>query len=428
MIIKNYKNLAVTETRKKSLQIVEAGLAAIKTPTIIKKSIQLKGNQLKIKNKNFDIKDIDRIFLVAIGKCSFDAVPILEKLLGSRLTGGIALDVKKPPKFRKVIGLQGTHPMPSEENILATKKIINSLIKLNAKDLVIFIISGGGSTLLCLPPSGNSKEEATLLQSLFETGAPIREVNTVRKHISLARGGQLSRFAYPAKIISLIFSDVPGDDISFVASGPTLKDTTTIQDAQKVVLKYNLLAKSGLKKLNFIETPKEDKYFEKTENIILASNKDALNAMSKKAEELGYKSRICSYCLAGEAKIAGQEIIKTLSSSPQKTAFLYGGETTVTVKTKLKGGRSQELALAGLLKLKNGQTLVAFASDGKDNTDFAGAICDIITIEKTKKSKLDPKKFLDSNNSYDFFRKIGDFLLTGQTGSNVSDLVIALKE
>ena len=428
MIVKNYQDLATTEVRKKSLQIVEAGLSAIKTPQIIKESIHLSGNKLNIKRKIFNIEKFKQIFVVAVGKCSFNSIPVLEDILGKKLTGGIALDVKKPPRFKKVKGYQGTHPMPSQKNIVAANKIVKFLEKLVKDDLVLFLISGGGSTLLCLPDGEKSfKKEATILKILFESGAPIRDINTIRKHISLARGGHLAKYAHPAKIISLIFSDIPGDDLGFVASGPTIKDTTTTKDAERIFKKHNILKKSGLKTCNLIETPKNEKYFEETTNIALASNRDALQAMAKKAGELGYKSRICDYCLAGEAKIAGQSIIEALSSSPSKTVLLYGGETTVTVKSRLKGGRSQELALGALKKIKRGQILVAFASDGRDNTDFAGAICDIITLEKARKLKLNSEKFLDSSNSYDFFKRTGDFILTGPTGSNVSDLVIAIK-
>ncbi len=429
MKIKNYKELATTESRKMALEIAEAGLAAIDTETVINKEIRLEKEILFIKDEKIPLKDLNRILIAAIGKCAFDAALTLEKILGNHLTAGIAIDVKESPEFKKIKGFKGTHPFPSEDNAKATKELVNSLKDLKENDLVIFIISGGGSTLLYLPENENCAKEAEIVQNLFKASTPIKEVNTIRKHLSLARGGFLAKYAYPAKVVSLIFSDVPDNDIQFIASGPTVKDSTTVEDAK------NILAKSGVPnicdiegKCCLVETPKEDKYFEKIKNITLVSNKTALSAMADKARKLGLEPKIITSELTGEARDVAEQIIGELDGYPPKTVLLYGGETTVTVKVKGKGGRNLEVALSALQFVKPGQTIMTIASDGKDNTDYAGAICDIMTKRRAEELGLDPKKYLDENANYDFFSKAGNYLQTGNTGSNVSDLTISIKE
>jgi glycerate-2-kinase len=429
MKIKNHKELATTESRKMALEIAEAGLAAIDTETVINKEIRLEKESLFIKEEEIPLKGLNRIIVAGVGKCAFDAALTLEKILGDHLTAGIAIDVKEPPEFKKIKGFKGTHPFPSEDNTKATKELVNSLKDLKENDLVIFIISGGGSTLLYLPENENCAKEAEIVQSLFKTSTPIKEVNTIRKHLSLARGGFLAKYAYPAKVISLIFSDVPNNDIQFIASGPTVKDSTTIDDAK------NILSKSGVPdicdvegKCCLVETPKEDKYFDKVKNITLVSNKIALAAMADKARKLGLEPKIVTSELTGEARDVAEKIIEELDGYPSKTALLYGGETTVTVKVKGKGGRNLEVALSALQFIKQGQTITTIASDGRDNTDYAGAICDIITKRRAEELNLDPKKYLDNNANYDFFSKAGNYLQTGNTGSNVSDLTILIKE
>ena len=426
MKIKNFQELATTENRKQILQIAEAGLEAIDTEKVIQKNIQIKGEQLIIKDEKFSLKNVKRILVVGIGKCSLEAADALEKIMGEKISGGAVIDIHEG-SLKRIKAYIGDHPFPTQRNIDNTKEIINLLSDTNENDLVIFIISGGGSTLLCQPKDLTCVDETQILKCLFESGADIQQINTIRKHISLARGGYLAKYAYPAQVISLIFSDVPGDDLEFIASGPTIKDTTTITDAMKIIADYNIENRCSLVKITLVETPKEDKYFKKVKNILLVSNKTALEAMGQKAGEFGFIPRICTTCLQGEAREVGVQIVKELEKENSKTALLYGGETTVTIKVKGKGGRNLELGLSALGVLKEGITVVPIASDGWDNTDFAGAICDKITIEKAQKLGLDPGKYLNENQSYSFFSQTGDYLSTGDTGSNVSDLIIAVK-
>ena len=425
MKIKNFRKLAVSEERKKLLKIIEAGLEAIDTKKAISNAVKIEKGKLLIYNHAFSLKNAEKIVVVGIGKCSLEAAAVLEKKLGKRLTGGIVLDVHEG-ELKKIQTYTGDHPLMSPRNIDATKKIIELLSGLTEKDLVIFVISGGGSALLCQPKGFTCIEESAVVDGLIHSGADIYETNTVRKHLSLARGGFLAKYAYPARVVSLIFSDVIGDNLEFVASGPTVKDTTTLEQAKNVLEKYKIYKKIGLSPLNLIETPKDDKYFERVRNILFISNQTALDAMSEKSLEFGYMPRICKNNLSGEARKVAKEIIDELSKEKLGTVLLYGGETTVKIEGRGKGGRNQELSLSGLRYIKDNQLLISVASDGRDNSENAGGICDIITKEMAKKHNLDIEKYLKENNSYDFFAKTGDYLKTGDTGSNVSDIIIAI--
>jgi len=425
MKIKSFKKLAVSEERKKLLNIIEAGLEAIDTKKAITNALKIEKGKLLIYNHSFSLKNAEKIVVVGIGKCSLEAGAVLEKKLGKRLTDGIVLDVHEG-ELKKIQTYTGDHPLMSPRNIDATKKIIELLSGLTEKDLVIFVISGGGSALLCQPKNFTCFQESSVVDALMHSGADIYETNTVRKHLSLARGGFLAKYAYPARVVSLIFSDVIGDNLEFIASGPTVKDTTTLDQAKMVLDKYKIYEKIGLTPLNLIETPKDNKYFERVKNILFVSNQTALDAMSEKSLELGYMPRICRNNLSGEAKDVAKQIIDELSKENLGTVLLYGGETTVKIKGRGKGGRNQEMSLSGLRYIKDNQLLISVASDGRDNSENAGGICDIITKEKAKKLNLDIEKYLKNNNSYEFFDKTGDYLKTGDTGSNVADIIIAI--
>lgn len=426
MIIKNYKELATTPLRKDALEIIDAGLRSINTSETISANVRLTEDALKIDGKEFRLEGIKRIFVVGIGKCAFEAGETLERILGDRLTGGIVLDVHKG-KLHKIKSFAGTHPFMSEINIDITKEIITLLNGLTEKDLVIFVVSGGGSALLCQPNNFTCQDESLIVGCLMKSGVPINELNTVRKHLSLARGGYLAQYAYPAKVVSLIFSDIPGDDLEFVASGPTMKDTTSIEDAERILKKYGVL-KTCAKSITLIETPKDSKYFEKVSNILLISNRTALEAMKNKADELGYEAKIMTTQFSGEARELGPKILGELSKEKSGAVLLYGGESTVTIKKPGKGGRNLEMALAALLEIKTGQLLATVATDGMDNTEYAGALCDERSAADSRKKNLDPKEFIEENRSFEFWEKTGDYLLTGITGSNVSDIIIAICE
>ncbi len=430
MKIKNFNELAVSPLRKAALRIAEAGLAAIDTTRVVESLVRYARNMdmLTVGKQMIPLTGVGRVAVVGIGKCALEGARSLERALGNRLWGGVVLYIGGEGRLKAIQTFKGTHPFPSEQNMQGAARIVDVLKGLQKNDLVLFLVSGGGSTLLCLPQDRQCIEEIVVVRALMRAGASIQEVNTVRKHLSLARGGYLAQYAYPARVISLIFSDVPGDDLQFIASGPTVRDTTTVRQAEKILLKYNVLKTCGIEHCGLVETPKAKKYFMNVRNIIAVSSDTALQAMKAKAKELGFTPVLRARRLVGEAREMGVKIAKELHGAYPKTAFLYGGETTVTVKGNGSGGRNLELALAALHEVREGELIMPVASDGRDNGEFAGAICDTIMKDAARGLQMDSTSYLRENNEYPFFEKVGNYLMTGDTGSNVSDLAVALKQ
>jgi len=340
MIIKNFNELVISGAREKALLILESGLEAIQVDKIIQEAIVLKGNILKIKKIEYNLEKFENIYVIGIGKCAGGAAKELERILGSRITSGIVMDVFKA-NLNRIKSYKGTHPMPSAENVLASTDIINLAKKATKYDLVITIVSGGGSALLCYPNDLECEQGQKLYRACLNTSCDIRELNIARKHISELKGGGLAKMLYPARVLGLIFSDIPGEHCELVASGPTYFDKSDLQDAKHLIKKYKF------PKLRLLETPKDKKYFEKVENICLMSNNNALKAMKEKALELNLKPRILGNNIYGKA----ENIAKSLSNIANKgEVILAGGETNVIVK-KGKGGRNQHLALSSLFLL-----------------------------------------------------------------------------
>ena len=331
---------------------------------------------------------------------------------------------------------QGTHPSPSEQNIKATKKIIELVKSLDKNDLLITFICGGGSALAC---SSEKELRNSILatKELTKTGANITELNTVRKHLSEFKGGGLAKMAYPATVVSLIISDVCGNELSSVASGPTVFDKTTKKDAENILKKYFPHKSVFLSALvrDLRETPKDDKYFKAVKNILFVCNQDAVMAMVKKAEKLGFSVKIHSLALEGEAKNIFSSMIEKIKP---REAIIAAGETTVTMNSELgiksykKGGRNQEAVLGAINNkqsaINNNLAIISFASDAHDNTEAAGAIGDYSTIKKAKKLKLNMEEFLKNYNSFNFFKKTGDLIYAKQKYFNVADLMVVLRK
>ncbi|OGY24094.1 MAG: hypothetical protein A2172_00940 [Candidatus Woykebacteria bacterium RBG_13_40_15] len=422
MIIKNFDQLSINSLRNHALQITEAGFEAIDTETVIKESVKLTNGTLQIKDRQFDLKKFEHIYLIGVGKVAFAAGKALEKMLGNYITDGIVLDVQGG-KLKKLKSLIGTHPLASQKNVLATKEIISLLKKAGREDLILAVISGGSSALLCAPHKISYEKIAEIFEVMTGTGATIEEINIVRKHLSEINGGDLAKLTYPATIISLIFSDVPGDDLDTIGSGPTVLDSSTTADAQALIEKYNVLKEAKLSKVEFTETPKNPIYFEKVANIIVVNSKRAVDAMAKKAAELNYKVSIFSTQVQGEASDAGQ---KLLASAEDKTAVLAAGETTVSIKGDGIGGRNQHLVLSALKHLKEDQVIISADSDGVDHSRFAGAIGDKETVKKAIGKKISIEKYLDNFDSFNFYRVVEDGIETGPLESNVSDFMLVL--
>ncbi len=430
--ITNFESLAENEMRLDALALAEAGYAAIDVGATLIRKLHIENETLHVSGTETDTRTYPlagrRIFFVGVGKCAVAAATTIEKLFGDRITAGIALDVIPPPPLTlsRIETYVGTHPLPGEANERATKRIIALISECREDDLVLMLISGGGSTLLCLnTPPMTHLDESGLFTKLTEQGASIQDINTVRKHASVARGGGLAKAAYPAEVVSLIVSDVPENDIRFIASGPTVRDTSTVADAQAVLVKYQISPASGFA---FIETPKDEKYFERVTNLLFLTNRDALLAMQDEAVRRGYVSTIMSDHVAGEASLIGREILKALHAAPPKTVLLYAGESTVaTGDHSGAGGRNQELALGVIEEINSDELILPLASDGHDNTDHAGAIADTTTRAHAAAHNLSITEYLEAHRSYDFFTTSGDAIFTGYTGSNVSDLIIAIK-
>jgi glycerate-2-kinase len=428
MKIQNFDALATTDARRALLTIAEAGYEAIDTNAVLKKAMKLDGDTLSLAGKDIDLATIEKIVFIAIGKCAVEAGVFAERVLGDRISAGVLVDVKVAPPLAHIKTFCGTHPLPSDENMHAAEAIVAGLAGLTEHDLVIFVISGGGSTLLFLPEDKASREEIPIMQALIDAGATIQEINTIRKHLSYARGGNLAKDAYPARVVSLIFSDVVGDNMEFIASGPTVRDVTTMDDAAAVLAKFDILKKCGLLKCGLIETPKEDKYFTNVSNVLVVSNNHALEAMKAAAAGLGFATEIRASGLTGEADDVGKMIADAIQSAPPRTALLWAGETTVTVRNPAgRGGRNLELCASALRFVVEGEEILSFASDGRDHGAFAGAICDTITKRAAAEAGVDTEAFRLANDTYTLFEKIGNYVMTGDTGSNVSDLIVTLK-
>ncbi len=422
-IIKNYKSLAKDKKRRDILSIIEAGLHSIQPIEVLEKNVSLKDNILFIKNKKYDISQYKRIFILGIGKGSADIADILNERLNGLVTSGDVIDLTLK-KIKNIKVTKGEHPLPTQTNLNFTKGVIEKYSKLKNTDLVITIICGGGSALFEYPSKISKDLLIDISKIMLTSGVPIEEMNTIRKHLSKVKGGQLAELIYPAKIISLIFSDIPGNDLSFIASGPTVKDKTNIADAISIINKFDIQSKLNINLSIFTETPKDNKYFENISNTLMLSNVTALNTMFKKAIKLGYKSTILSDRIQMEARELGEYLIK---KTYQDTVLLGGGESVVTVHGNGKGGRNQEASLASYKYVDKDTVFISIGTDGWDNSDFAGGIMDDITIKDANKLGLVFDDYINNDDSYNFFKKTGDAIITGKLPSNVSDLMIVLK-
>ncbi|HSA84347.1 MAG TPA: DUF4147 domain-containing protein [Patescibacteria group bacterium] len=429
-VIKNYDQLATNENRKVVLQLIEEAFAAITPQHVFAHHFSLQNNSLKIQDKTFDLAKFERIHLVGFGKGSAEMCRIIEDILGDKLTEGFDIDVIDESPFKKIQYTKGTHPLPSQENFDYTETVFEHVTGLNEKDLVIVVTCGGGSVLFEKPHSFSLEEMIKVNKGLLDSGATISEINTIRKHLSKVKAGGFAKSIYPATAINLIFSDVPGNDLSVIASAPLVKDKTSIEEAKTIIKKYDLQTPTAT---DLVETPKDDKYFENVSNILMLSNLTAINAMEKKAKQLGFHCYVMTDRLQGDARILGEKLI---NEAPKGQILLAGGESTIKITGKGNGGRNQALVASALSAIASKQksdphqtvVLVSFDSDGKDFYGYAGALADTDTLKKIDEHHIDVKSFLDDDNSYGLFEKLGDGIDTGKLESNVSDLFIVLKK
>jgi glycerate-2-kinase len=423
-LIRNYRTLATSELRATVLDIFEAGMTAVSTETAIRKQVAVNAGKLRVGKKMYDLANFEKIFVIGCGKASVETARVLEKMLGKKITGGVVIDVRNA-KLQHIKSVAGTHPFPSVRNLKATAEIVALLKRVGPKDLVITIVSGGGSALLFWPHSIRLENYVCVTKNLMRAGATIREMNTVRKHLSALQGGQLVKLAHSATMIGLIFSDVPGDDIGMIASGPTVLDTTTVKDAKRILTKYNVTETCKIVGGDLIETPNDAGVFKKVQNVLVVNNVVAVRAMVEVARKVGFKPRVLSTLLAGEASEVGEMLVKNVKRGE---ALIAAGETTVHVIGRGHGGRNQEVAMGALEKIPVNTVLLAISSDGHDNSVAAGALSDLEVVAKAKKFRLDVKKYLADNNSFEFTKKTGSQVYTGITNINISDLFVVLRK
>jgi len=391
-----------------------------------------------------------RVYVVGGGKATGGMARAAEDVLGRHIAGGvisvpeeIVESVEEGLARVDVVG--ATHPRASEKSVEAGRRIVEVAKSAGEDDVVLALISGGGSALMEYPVEGVTIDDIGEVSiQLMKAGADIVELNTVRKHLSRLKGGWLAKHAYPATVVTLMISDVVGDRMDTIASGPTVPDPTTFADAYRVLEKRGVLGKAPPSVVDYIdkgvkglvpETPKPgDPVFERVHNRIVASNVLSLKAMKAKAEKLGYRALILTSMLEGEAREVGKvaaaiarEIQRTGHPGEPPYVVLAGGETTVTVRGNGRGGRNQELALSAAIKIAGtrGIAIAAVGSDGRDGpTDAAGAVVDGYTVEKAREMGLDPDEFLENNDSYGFFERVGGHVKTGYTGTNVNDFLV----
>ncbi|HSC35082.1 MAG TPA: glycerate kinase [Thermodesulfobacteriota bacterium] len=434
--------------RKDAVSIFEAGLKAVDPENAVKRHLMLKNGVLQVNGSRYALSRFENIYVIGMGKAAAPMARAVEDILGDRITAGI-INVKygHTAALKKVKINEAAHPLPDEAGLEGAREIAALLGITGERDLVVFLISGGGSALLPLPAEGLTLEDKqNLTQSLLECGATIHEINVLRKHVSRVKGGRLARLACPSTLISLILSDVSGDDLDSIASGPTVPDRSTFGDCLEIIGKYGLEGKLSAGLVNYIErgekgeaeeTPKPgDPAFERTENVIVGSNIAAARAAKERASELGYNSLILSTSIGGETAGAAKlhaaiarEVVSSGNPVDAPACIVSGGETTVTIRGKGKGGRNQEFALAAAVDIDGLENVLVMSggTDGTDGpTDAAGAIADGTTIERARKLGLDTNRHLGENDSYNFFKPLGDLLMTGPTNTNVMDLRVVL--
>ena len=432
--------------RQIALEIFLAGVESVKPDKLIHKSIAYSGQQLVMNNQVFDLSTVHNIYVIGAGKASALMAQSLESVLGSAITGGYIVTKYGHSVPLQYIGVrEAGHPVPDENGLKGTAQMIEFAKKAGENDLLICLISGGGSALLTDVPEGCTLADlASMNDSLLKSGADIGEINCVRKHLSAIKGGQLAKMASPAIVISLILSDVIGDPLDVIASGPTAPDESTFADAAAVLSRYRLTSAVAPAILKIInegvqgkrrETlKKEDPVVNQINNFLIGNNKLALQAAKSKAENLGFYTQIESSTLSGNVEDIASMLVETAircrdEHRGRKTCLLYGGEPTVMISGNGLGGRNQHLALlcAKLLHSQAGITILSGGTDGTDGpTDAAGAVVDNQTFSNGKKSNLDIDHYLQNCDSYHFFRQEGGLVTTGPTQTNVMDIIIVL--
>ncbi len=438
----------ISAMRKDAVEIFYKALKAVQPGPAIKRHCKFDGKSLFIGHRSYHLSRYKNLYVFGAGKATAPMAATIENMIDEKITGGIVtVKYGHVTDLKHINLIEAGHPIPDESGKRGASAILNLAKNVKEDDLILCLISGGGSALLPFPYDGLTlKDKQDTIKTLLSCGATIHEINTIRKHISKIKGGRLAQAVYPATLVTLILSDVVGDDLDVIASGPTVPDSSFFYDCKNIFLRYNIIEKIPKNILNHIksgisgeinETPKPlDPVFDKTYNLIIGSNVESLMSAKEKAERLGYNVLLLSSMIEGETRFIAQvhgaiarEIIKTGNPLPLPACILSGGETTVTITGNGLGGRNQEFALSASIDISGQKNIVMLSggTDGTDGpTDAAGAFSDNFTLKRAEEMGLDPYRFLANNDSYHFFQKLGDLFITGPTNTNVMDLRIVL--
>lgn len=436
------------DLRAAGLAIFRAALEAGDPARLIPAAVRLEGARLVVHDRAFDLERVRRLLVVGAGKASGAMAQTVERLLGERIADGLVV-VKEGALYptRRIRQVEASHPIPDERGLRAAEGIVELARSAGPEDLVLCLISGGGSALTPLPVAGVSLEEKRrVTRLLLEAGATINELNAVRKHLSRIKGGQLARAAAPAPVVSLLLSDVIGDPLDVIASGPTAPDDSSYAGTLDILGRFGLLEAVPASVRRHLETgargeipetPKAgDPLFARVLNVVIGNNSLVVERAVEEAQRQGLTPLLLTRSLQGEAREVGRafasfvkEVVAFGRPIPPPACLIAGGETTVTVRGDGRGGRCQELCLAAALELQDlpGILVLAAGTDGTDGpTDAAGALADGQTIARARALGLDPRGALQANDSYAFFQTLGDLIVTGATRTNLMDLYLLL--
>jgi glycerate 2-kinase len=444
--------MTALDLRASAAQLQRAALAAVDPAEAVYRFVSRVGDRILIDGQAYALCDFDHIYLAGAGKAALPMAEAIGEVLHDHLSGGVIItkyhhvDRQLPDQLRVH---EAGHPVPDEQSVAATRDLAALLEPITPRDLVFCVLSGGGSALMTLPAEDITLADLqTTTQLLLRAGATIHQINTIRKHLDTIKGGGLAQLAHGAPIVSLILSDVIGDDLSVIASGPTVPDPSTFADAWRVIEQFDLARQLPTAVRARLErgvsgeipdTPKPgDPLFDRVQTVIIGSNAQAAQAAETAARQLKFNTLLLSTQVQGEARevakvtaAIAKEIAVYNRPVPKPACIILGGETTVTLKGSGLGGRNQEMALAGALAIDGLPNILiaALGTDGTDGpTDAAGAIATGETVGRAKAIGLDAQAHLAANDSYHFFQALGDLIITGPTGTNVNDLLFMLVE
>ncbi|MBI5067514.1 MAG: glycerate kinase [Deltaproteobacteria bacterium] len=434
--------------RDRARRVFEAAVAAVDPGEVVRRSLAARGQTLVVGQARLPLRRGGRLLALAVGKAAVPMLAAAERILGARLSAGLAVTKRghgEPLRRSRV--LESGHPVPDEAGLSASREVERLLAGLSADDVVLVLVSGGGSALLPAPAEGITLAEKQAVTSLLlASGADIGEMNCVRKHLSRLKGGGLARCAAPARVATVVLSDVVGDPLDVIASGPTVPDPTTFAEALAVLERRAILGRvpaavrqrleAGVRG-ELAETPKAgDPIFAGAVHHLGGTNRVAVAAAARAARKLGFRPLVLTTSVTGEARevaavlaAMAREVRQSGQPARPPCCLLSGGEPTVTLRGQGKGGRNQELALAAAFGIEGLAEVVLLSggTDGNDGpTDAAGALCDGTTLSRARALGLDPRRHLAENDAYPFFEALGDLVITGPTRTNVMDLHVVL--